>query len=1209
MAQIVFAEIGAAVGQTVLPEGLKVLGQQITGAAIGRTVGSWAGRALDNALAGPAEGPRIDALHVMESREGAGVPSVYGKMRVAGQVIWAARFKEHAKTSSAGGKGGPRVTEHSYSVSFAVALGEGPVQSVRRAWANGEAFDLSGVNWRFYSGDETQAPDPLIEIIEGVGQTPAYRGTAYIVFEDLPLAAFGNRLPQLSFEIARMPPGEDEPGLSDVVTAVNIIPASGEFVYATQIIREQIAPGVERALNAWSGEARADFLVALDQLDADLPKCKSVALTVGWFGTDLLAGNCEIRPGVETRERVCVPYHWSVAGETRGSAYLISHTNDSPNYGGTPADQSVVEALVEMKARGLALTLTPFLFMDTDGFPWRGRISVSADGTAAARSEINQFVNGVNGYRRFVLHQAQLAADAGGVAAFLIGSEMVGLTRVRDETGAFPFVEALIALAAEVRAILPGADISYAADWTEYGAYAPGDGSNDVLFPLDRLWADPNVDFVGIDWYPPLGDWRAGGDHLDAQAGYTRADDPAYLASQIAGGEAYDWYYADQTARDAQIRTPINDTAHGEHWVFRAKDITGWATNTHHARPGGVRASAPTQWVPGSKPIRLSEIGFAAVDKGGNAPNLFFDPKSSESAFPPYSSGARDDIFQRRALVATLTHFESDPLVDAAHVWAFDARPFPAWPLREAVWSDGGNWSRGHWLNGRAGLASLAGTVADICARGGVEAVDTSALDGLVDGFRLDGVHTVRAALEPLRTAYGFDCVERDGGLVFGMQGEGAARNVPNGAFIETGVQRTRQLLDKSPQRLRLTHINLEADFQPGLAEARAADGDMRLVMDVSLPVVLAGARAEQIATRLLGLATQSDIASMELPVSYLDLEPGDGLQIDGGPVWRIADVADQNAVRSFVLRQEVAPPHRVRAADLGAVPPPAPVSAAPDLLVIDAAARTPDTNVPGPWVAAFAEPWPGEVVVSAGVAADARVERVRLTRRAVLGYLTAPLGPGPVGRWDRASRIEVHAPFGSFASVPEEHVLAGGNLAALETDQGWEILQFRDAELVGTDQWVLSALLRAQRGSSIGSAAVGARCVVLDEAVRQAPVSGEEIGQDLVWQAGQADPIGALPFEDRAGLPWSVGHLRIRDGQLSWTRRGADVPESWALPEADNTGRFAVAFDMGAGFGLPIHVDAAWADLPAGAIGARVAEIGSDGRYGAWVSIATGSS
>ena len=96
--------------------------------------------------------------------------------------------------------------------------------------------------------------------------------------------------------------------------------------------------------------------------------------------------------------------------------------------------------------------------------------------------------------------------------------------------------------------------------------------------------------------------------------------------------------------------------------MFRQKDLTGWAGALHSPRPGGVRAAAPTGWVPGSKPVRLSEIGFGAVDKGGNAPNLFYDPKSSESALPPYSTGTRDDVFQRRALAVTLAHWEASPL-------------------------------------------------------------------------------------------------------------------------------------------------------------------------------------------------------------------------------------------------------------------------------------------------------------------------------------------------------------------------------------------------------------------------------------------------------------------------------------------------------------------------------------------------------------------
>ena len=781
MAQIVFSQIGAAVGARLLPAGLSVLGWAVSGAAIGRAAGALAGGALDRYQAGPMEGPRLKALHVMEAAEGAGIPSVYGRTRVAGHLIWAARCRERRTTRSAGGKGGPRVNDYSYAVSFAVALGEGPGVRVVRAWANGEAFDLSGTLHRLYDGSEGQVPDPLIEMIEG--DAPAYRGTAYIVFEDLPLDEFGNRLPQLSFEIVRVPPVDAEPGLRDSVTGVNIIPASGEFVYATEIVREQFAPGRERAINANSGQARADFLVSLDQMREGLPRVEQVALTVGWFGSNLDAGSCVIRPGVEVRERVTVPHAWSVAGEGRGEAYLISRDEaGNANYGGTPSDASVVQAIRELKERGYAVTLTPFLMMDVPSFPWRGRIGVTEDGTVGARGEIEVFVGGPEGYRRFILHHAALAAEAGGVEAFLIGSEMRGLTRVRDDAGAFPFVEALCDLAAEVKAMLPGAKVSYAADWTEYGAYVPGDGSGDVLFPLDALWAHAAIDFVGIDWYPPLGDWRAGATHLDALAGYGAADDPDYLASQIEGGEGFDWYYADDAARAAQVRTPIIDTAHGEHWMFRVKDLAGWSGSLHYPRPGGVRADAPTGWTPGMKPIRLSEIGFAAVDKGGNAPNVFYDPKSSESALPPFSTGERDDVFQKRALAAVLSHFEASPLVEAALVWAWDGRPYPAWPMRSDLWGDGGNWARGHWLNGREGLTSLAAVVGDICARGDV-AADVRGLDGVIEGYGLDGVHSVRAALEPLKAAFGFEVVERPEGLVFHM-GDGLAAELSGAAAM-----------------------------------------------------------------------------------------------------------------------------------------------------------------------------------------------------------------------------------------------------------------------------------------------------------------------------------------------------------------------------------------------------------------------------------------
>src|SRR6187431_318550 len=112
-------------------------------------------------------------------------------------------------------------------------------------------------------------------------------------------------------------------------------------------------------------------------------------------------------------------------------------------------------------------------------------------------------------YRNFVLHYASLAASAGGVDAFLIGSEFKSLTRVRSASGIYPAVTALAALAADVKSIV-GANtlVTYGADWTEYGAHVVDGAASEVRFPLDVLWASPSIDAIGIDYYAPLSDWR-----------------------------------------------------------------------------------------------------------------------------------------------------------------------------------------------------------------------------------------------------------------------------------------------------------------------------------------------------------------------------------------------------------------------------------------------------------------------------------------------------------------------------------------------------------------------------------------------------------------------------------------------------------------------------------------------------------------------------
>lgn len=205
MATIVFSTIGSAVGGPL-------------GGAIGALVGQF----VDQRLFAPKgrSGPRLSDLKVQTSSYGTTIPRLYGRMRVAGTVIWSTDLVEHRDRHRAG-KGQPKVTTYSYTASFAVALSSRAIQSVGRIWAEGNllrgaAGDFkSPTGFRLYTGDADQPVDPLIAAAVGPAACPAYRGIAYAVFEDMDLSPYGNRIPSLTFEV-----------LADVGATPALLPAA-----------------------------------------------------------------------------------------------------------------------------------------------------------------------------------------------------------------------------------------------------------------------------------------------------------------------------------------------------------------------------------------------------------------------------------------------------------------------------------------------------------------------------------------------------------------------------------------------------------------------------------------------------------------------------------------------------------------------------------------------------------------------------------------------------------------------------------------------------------------------------------------------------------------------------------------------------------------------------------------------------------------------
>lgn len=290
MASIILAAAGTAIGGSV---GGSILGA--SAAAIGGAVGSIAGAAIVSWLVAsmaPTQklaGQRLDTLKITASTEGAVIPRVYGRMRTGGNIIWATDFREESETTrhggggkGGGGGGGTKVTEYFYFASLAVALCKGPITGIGRIWADGKQMNLDDVNMRVHLGGEDQDADPFLAAKMGAANTPAYRGTAYVAFEDLPLERFGNRIPQLSFEVIH--PIFDGESAESLVRAVTLIPASGEFAYATEVVRR--ADGDSTNPENVNAEAHAaDRVIALDRLQACAPNVESVSLVFAGSAT------------------------------------------------------------------------------------------------------------------------------------------------------------------------------------------------------------------------------------------------------------------------------------------------------------------------------------------------------------------------------------------------------------------------------------------------------------------------------------------------------------------------------------------------------------------------------------------------------------------------------------------------------------------------------------------------------------------------------------------------------------------------------------------------------------------------------------------------------------------------------------------------------------------------------------------------------------
>ncbi len=393
----------------------------------------------------------------------------------------------------------------------------------------------------------------------------------------------------------------------------------------------------------------------IDEMLEAMPSLEWVGVVVSWFVAGLDIAKAIIKPGIEKSSDEADD-DWLVSSYDRTDAYQIYRSNQSDpttvRYGGTAPDSDVLSYVQAIKDKGLKVAFYPFIMVDDVSKSWRGSITGDAE-------DVSNFYK--KQYKPFIMHYAELLQDV--VDMFYIGSELEGLTSIKGKGRKFPFVDSLVDLTSSVRSeVGNGVLISYAANWTEYRSCYGG------YRPLDKLWSNQNIDFVGIDYYMPLTD----SEEVDISINEIKAG--------FYSSEGYD-YYLSYTGERLEFNSNCD----------RWKDLAGWFSSEHWAWDSEGEKSYKTAWVAKSKQIIFSEFGFRSIELATNTPNVYGDE------IPKHSSGNVDFPMQMQAIRATLEHISEDQSIAMGFCYGWDSRG-SGWKRKYA---DGDQWSKGHWIDGK----------------------------------------------------------------------------------------------------------------------------------------------------------------------------------------------------------------------------------------------------------------------------------------------------------------------------------------------------------------------------------------------------------------------------------------------------------------------------------------------------------------------------
>lgn len=121
-------------------------------------------------------------------------------------------------------------------------------------------------------------------------------------------------------------------------------------------------------------------------------------------------------------------------------------------------------------------------------------------------------------------------------------------------------------------------------------------------------------------------------------------------------------------------------------------------------------------------------------------------------------------------------------------------------------------------------------------------------------------------------------------------------------------------------------------------------------------------------------------------------------------------------------------------------------------------------------------------------------------------------------------------------------------------------------------------------------------------------PLGRDQYGQTFLARIEGGDTT-TFTFEDRAALPWRVGHLQVVQSagvrRVSWTARGPQHSNNWARAETEIETAYQIELYVGETLlSTSIQSETEFELTSAAADRVRVAAMSTEGRMGEWGSI-----